>query len=108
MEACFAQCTGGDAVEKLLQGSPNEFPQRYARTSPMCQLPCQVPLTIFHGDKDEALPVETTRKYVQQARRHDQQASLCEIRNGQHMDFADIRSPSVAHMLERLNALFER
>lgn len=108
LDACFAQRAGGDAVEKLLQGSPSRHPQRYAGTSPTRLLPCHIPLTIFHGDKDEALPVETARQYIQQTRRYHQQASLCEIKNGQHMDFVDIHSPSVAHMLEQLNVLFER
>ncbi len=52
------------AVGELLGGGPGEVPDRYAAADPIAQVPAPVPVTLVHGDADDTVPVELSRRYV--------------------------------------------
>ncbi len=52
------------AVEALLGGPPDEWPQRYAAADPAVLPAPGVPTTVVHGRADDVVPLEVSRRYV--------------------------------------------
>jgi acetyl esterase/lipase len=58
----------GDAVTKLLGGSPQEVAVRYEQTSPAELLPLKIPQRLIHGAQDKIVPVDLSKAYEAAAR----------------------------------------
>ena len=43
-------------VRRLLGGTPEQYPERYAAASPAARLPLGVPALLTHGGKDDTVP----------------------------------------------------
>ncbi len=54
-------------VANLMGGTPKEYPDRYRFASPIDQLSVKIPRILIHGDSDEDVPVELSRKYYHRA-----------------------------------------
>lgn len=100
--SCYRNNSGNQAVNELLQCSPTENLERYKNTSPIELLPLNTPTIIFHGDKDEYLSIEMTRKFAEKNDRSETQFSLVEIEGGFHMDFIDPNSKSIQSVIKYL------
>ena len=57
----------GDQVPKLLDGSPDQRPERYAESSPIERLPLRCRTLIVWGDCDDVVPAEQCLPYADQA-----------------------------------------
>ena len=55
------------AVTEFLGGTPDEFPERYAEANPARA--AAVPRVLIHGDADDIVPVELTRRFSAPAKR---------------------------------------
>jgi len=53
LELTYRNQTCGDAAQKLVGGSPEEYPQRYIDGSAAALLPLGIPQVIINGDHDE-------------------------------------------------------
>ncbi|HVH41317.1 MAG TPA: alpha/beta hydrolase [Labilithrix sp.] len=99
---------GGGAVRALLGGSPQDVASHYDATSPAARLPLGVPVTIFHGDADDIVPVTMSRTFVRAARLAGDRAELIELAGDGHFVFHDPRGAAWAdvraHLLNRLRA----
>ena len=67
LELAFTLALSDGAVVDFLGGTPHEFPERYAEADPA--RPTPVPRVLIHGDADDIVPVELTRKFAAPARR---------------------------------------
>ncbi len=92
----FELNAGRGAVEEFLGGSPNQYPDRYAASSPIELLPLGVRQLIIHGVKDEALPIDLSRNYVNAAQASGDCVEFVELPDAGHMDFLD--PDSKAHL----------
>ncbi len=92
---------GGRAVPKLLGGTPEEVPQRYALADPMARLPLAVPVVCVHSRADDLAPFAQSAAYVAAA---DGTARLVEV-DGDHFAHLKPGSPAWAAVLEALPAL---
>lgn len=54
---------GGGAVGRLLGGSPDEVPERYQAADPMRLLPIDTRCVLVHGDRDDRVPLEISRRF---------------------------------------------
>jgi acetyl esterase/lipase len=54
---------GNGAAEELLDGSPEQVPDRYAAASPAQRLPLGVPVLLVHGARDDTVPVAISRDF---------------------------------------------
>jgi acetyl esterase/lipase len=50
-------------VRRLLGGTPEEQPDRYAATSPAARLPIEVPVLLTHGAKDDIVPPAMSEEF---------------------------------------------
>ncbi|MEA2289192.1 MAG: hypothetical protein QOD55_1189 [Solirubrobacteraceae bacterium] len=59
---------GDGAARELMGGEPDDVPERYAIASPAERLPTGVAQLLVHGDADDVVPVELSRRYAEAAR----------------------------------------
>jgi acetyl esterase/lipase len=92
----FELNAGRGAVKEFLGGSPSQYPDRYAAASPIELLPLGVRQLIIHGVRDEALPIDLSRNYVNAAQASGDCVEFVELPDAGHMDFLD--PDSKAHL----------
>ena len=64
------------SVDRLLGGTPQQQPRRYAETSPLALLPLTVPQWFIQGGRDPIVPAASVRKYVEAARKKRERVKL--------------------------------
>jgi acetyl esterase/lipase len=87
-----------DAVVEFVGGTPSEVPQRFAEASPF-DLPVAVPQVILHGTRDDTVPIEMSRSYVEAKRNRGEDVRLIELDCG-HFELID-PSSNAWPMVER-------
>jgi acetyl esterase/lipase len=96
---------GGRAAVELAGGTPEERPDAYDLADPMLRLPTGIPQLLVHGDADDRVPVEQSRRYARAARVSGDRCELLELPEVGHFELVDPRHVAwtrvVAH-LERL------
>jgi acetyl esterase/lipase len=94
----------GGAVLKLMGGSPEELPERYAAGDPMRLLPLSMPALLVHGTLDETVSIELARSYERAARAAGGEVELVEISGaaGRHRAHIDPRGEAWAAVASRL------
>jgi acetyl esterase/lipase len=81
--------TGRGAVPDLLDGGPDEVPDRYRIASPLELVPLGLPTVLVHGDADESVPVEQSRRYAQVAEAAGDPVELVELPGVGHREVID-------------------
>ncbi|MBN2625924.1 MAG: alpha/beta hydrolase [Spirochaetales bacterium] len=99
---CYEREAGGNAVEELLQCTPQEDRIKYESASPLELLPLNIPTLIFHGDRDEYVPVEMSEGYAGRSKEFEGDCTLITINGGIHMDFIDPGTISFRKVLDAL------
>jgi acetyl esterase/lipase len=96
---------GGGAVQALMGGGPEEFPDRYRLGSPAGLLPLGVPQLLIHGLGDGSVPPGLSADYVQMATQHGDDATFVPLPGAGHMEMIDPKSRAfdqVVACMERL------
>jgi acetyl esterase/lipase len=75
-------------VKEFLGGSPEQFPQRYAATSPMELLPISVPQRLIHGTADRIVPFEMSETFSKAS--HN--SKLVALKGAGHFELIDPRA----------------
>lgn len=97
----------GNAVTKLLGGSPKEVPLRYRQTSPIELLPLRVKQRLIHGLLDNIVPPEQSRDYEVAARRSGDDVSLVTIGGAGHFDLIAPQSSAWPVVQETIRLLLQ-
>ncbi len=95
----------GDAVRKLLGGSPEEVPQRYQQTSPLELLPLKTPQRLIHGALDEIVPLSQSRDYEVAARSLGDDVKLTTVKGAGHFDLIAPQSSAWRAVEEAVRSL---
>jgi pimeloyl-ACP methyl ester carboxylesterase len=95
---------GDGAVARLLEGMPDEVPDRYRLASPRERLPLGVPVRCLHARDDDTVPFSQSVDYVQAARAAGDDASLVEVTGG-HFGVIDPAAPAWQAALDQLPGL---
>jgi acetyl esterase/lipase len=95
---------GDGAVARLLEGMPDEVPDRYRLASPRERLPLGVPVRCLHARDDDTVPFSQSVDYVQSARAAGDDASLVEVTGG-HFGVIDPAAPAWQAALDQLPGL---
>jgi acetyl esterase/lipase len=89
---------GGGAVLALVQGTPEDAPERYAVADPIALLPTGVPTVCVHAPGDDIVPIRQSEKYVAAA---GGQARLVRF-DGGHFEHLDPAAQACAAMRDAL------
>lgn len=79
-------------VQDLMDGSPDQFPERYATASPSELLPTGVPQALIHGTADKIVPYEISKHYYSKAIALGEQAKLVALPGADHFEVIDPKS----------------
>ncbi|MGA2135984.1 MAG: alpha/beta hydrolase [Bryobacteraceae bacterium] len=82
------------AVAELLDGSPQQQPDRYRQASPIELAPLGIPERLLHGLSDDVVPIEISRRFERAAVAAGDQAVLTELPGAGHFDLIDPRTPA--------------
>jgi acetyl esterase/lipase len=93
---------GGGAVDALMGGSPDEYPDRYALGSPRSLLPMGIPQFLVHGLRDTTVPATLSEEYVTQARAHGDAAEFVPLPDAGHMEMIDPAHTAFDEVVARL------
>jgi len=96
---------GGGAVDRLLGGSPERRPERYAIADPAALVPLGVPQVLVHGADDGVVPVTMSRDYVDRAVAAGDQAVMAALPGVGHMELIDPASPAWAVAVAEIERL---
>ncbi|HUR13010.1 MAG TPA: alpha/beta hydrolase [Mycobacteriales bacterium] len=91
-----AQRLGDGAVDLLVGGSPEDFPDRYAEADPLALLPSGTPTVLLHAADDDVVPLSQSQDYAAAS-----DARLVVVPGG-HFAHLDPSSEAVAALLEAL------
>lgn len=83
-------------VRKLLDGLPQDHPDRYQMASPVNHLPIGLPLTALHGTADQTVDPAQSRNYTTAANSVGDAAELRMLDGVGHGDFGNIDSEAWA------------
>jgi acetyl esterase/lipase len=80
------------AVAALLGGSPDRYPERHAAASPLALLPLGIPQILLHGEDDEDVPIELSRRYAAAACASHDPVNLNAVPATGHFELVDPRT----------------
>jgi acetyl esterase/lipase len=80
-------------VARLMGGTPEEVPDRYAQGSPAALVPIGVPLACVHGGRDEVVPPSVSEGFAEKARLAGDDCDLRIFDDEEHMGHVDPENP---------------
>lgn len=95
-------------VGELLGGPPEQFPDRYAQASPIELLPLRVPQVILHGERDDIVPLEISRRYAEAAAKKGDRAKLVTLPDTGHFEVIDPRARQYSSVRDAIRDLLKR
>jgi acetyl esterase/lipase len=91
------QGLGGGAIVRLLGGTPEQVPGRYAEADPMALLPSGTRTVLIHSAGDADVPISQSEAYVAAATRAGDDCTLERV-GGDHYAHLDPRSEACDRM----------
>lgn len=100
--SAFNHGIGENAVAEFIGASPAQRPEAYAVADPMQRLPTGTEVLLVHGDADDRVPVQLSRRYAVAARAAGDRCVLLELAGVDHFALIDPRSSAWSEIAERL------
>lgn len=95
----------GNVVVDFLGGSPEEVPDGYRTASPIEMVPLGIRQRVFHGDRDEEVPLSISREYVAAARKAGDDATLTVLEGAGHFELIDPRTEAWGQVRDTIEKL---
>jgi dipeptidyl aminopeptidase/acylaminoacyl peptidase len=105
LEHVWALGLGNDAVVGLLDGSPEEVPERYAMASPLEYLPLGIEQVLLHGTDDDRVPLIVSQEYADRARYTGDIVKLIKLVGANHFVLIDPASTTWSRTLAEIKRL---
>jgi acetyl esterase/lipase len=96
---------GRGAVQALMGGDPDRFPERYAWGSPAASLPLGVRQFLLHGLDDSTVPASLSAGYVELALARGDEAEYVPLPGAGHMDMIDPHGAAFGEVKARLDRI---
>jgi acetyl esterase/lipase len=93
----------GGVVRRLLDGTPEERPERYAHASPAERLPLGVPSLLVHGARDDIVPPAISETFAAAARAAGDDCTLHVAPEEDHFGHIELRPAAIDPVLEWLS-----
>lgn len=84
--------SGDGAVARFLDTVPEADAPLWRCASPIDMLPLGVPQLVLHGEDDDVLPIEVSRRYAKATAEAGDAIDFIELEGAGHMEFLDPRS----------------
>lgn len=84
-----------DTIQKLMGGTPEQYPARYQQGSPIENLPLNIPQILFYGGRDEW----TRTHFYHEARAAGDDVRLINAPSSGHFEMIDPDSPQTWHLV---------
>jgi dipeptidyl aminopeptidase/acylaminoacyl peptidase len=97
---------GDGAVDRLLGGSPAQLPDRYRIADPIQLLPLEDRCVLIHGDDDDRVPVDISRRFHNRATRTGTNIKLVELPHTGHFEIIDPVTPAFQSVLDAITTVF--
>jgi acetyl esterase/lipase len=94
---------GEGVVRELLGGTPEDYPERYAATSPADLLPLGVPQILIHGELDVPVPFATCRAYAERAAASGDDVTFIGLPDTGHFEIVDPRAAQWQHVRKAIS-----
>ena len=98
---------GGGAVEALMGGSPDEYPDRYALGSPADLVPLGIAQYLIHGLGDTIVPAWLSAAYTERAAVSGDNVTYLPLTGVGHMEMIDPNGPVFPTLLACLDEIAE-
>jgi acetyl esterase/lipase len=96
---------GAGAVQALMGGEPDQFPERYGWSSPAGSLPLGIRQFLVHGLADSVVPPSLSERYAQRAQALGDRAEYVPLTGVGHMDVIDPGGVAFAEVKARLDLI---
>jgi acetyl esterase/lipase len=106
LDAAARQLVGRGAVQALMGGGPDEFPDRYELGSPAALLPMGKPQLLLHGLTDDSVPPALSERYAETAGGLGDPALYVPLPGVGHMEVISGRGDPFAELAAWLNSVF--
>jgi acetyl esterase/lipase len=83
---------GDHAVEKLIGGSPAQYPERFAEASPFELVPFGIKQFLIHGRSDDRVPVSQSQRFADKAKAAGDEATMITLDDIGHFELIDPES----------------
>jgi acetyl esterase/lipase len=101
-----ARAIGESATLEFMGAGPAERPDAYRLADPMLRMPAGLPVLLVHGDADQRVPVEQSRRYARAAAAAgDDDCELLELAGTDHFALIDPRTDAWAAVAARLGTM---
>jgi acetyl esterase/lipase len=98
----------GDAISRLLGGSPSEVPERYRLASPSRLLPLGVEQVVITGADDAVVPADLSRRYTTEATAAGDRVRLIVVPDAGHFEVVSAGTPAGAEVIRAIVAQARR
>jgi len=106
LSAAFTDAIGESATGAFMDGGPDERPAAYRLADPLTRIPAGPRVLLVHGDADQRVPVDHSRRYAQAAAAAgDDRCELIELSGVDHFALIDPRTPAWETIAARLETM---
>jgi acetyl esterase/lipase len=106
LTAAFEDAIGESATAAFMGGAPADRPDAYALADPLARVPAGARVLLVHGDADQRVPVQQSRRYAQAAAAAgDERCELIELPGVDHFDLIDPRTTAWSTVAAHLETM---
>ncbi len=106
LATAYSEAIGDAAVEAFMGGGPDARSEAYALADPLARVPAGARVLLVHGDQDQRVPVQQSRRYAQvAAAAGDDRCELLELPGVDHFAVIDPRSEAWVAVAARLETM---
>ena len=106
LEAAYADGIGESAAQDFMGAGPKDRPDAYRLADPMARIPADADVLLVHGDADQRVPVEHSRRYARAAAAAGHgRCELMELAGTDHFALIDPRTSAWGAVAARLETL---
>ena len=92
LRTAWKQRLGNGAVARLMDGTPDQYPDRFDAASPIELLPNGSKQVLIHGIADDIVPVSQSEKFVERAEQRGERPTLVKLKGVGHFELIDPES----------------